>query len=311
MKITNQEKQRISKLYNQKVDLNEIQLSEFYSRTMKLLNEQQPTYSWDTGGVEPPKGTTTQIQSSQKFNVSDKTYYENLDEVVEMLREAVYSPVGVGVEIVVSFFGPGKIAVASIYGFLLAYDVYKMMNGDNTSDRWFNIFIDTMGVTLSGALTPILVGLRNAAKTTKLSSIIDVLNWLKGTKAWTKISEFLVSIKNGISKVVDVVGPSVKYFADLPIFVIKKMSQGIIGGIQAILSGIGKIFGFINNSIVKPIYTFIENLTSKGLQKLGTPEKYAKPLSKGVSGWGTVFTLDKMLGTSTLDDENVQPSQRK
>jgi phage-related minor tail protein len=169
-----------------------------------------------------------------------------------------------------------------------------------------------MGVTLSGALTPILVGLRNAAKTTKLSSIIDVLNWLKGTKAWTKISEFLVSIKNGISKVVDVVGPSVKYFADLPIFVIiKKMSQGIIGGIQAILSGIGKIFGFINNSIVKPIYTFIENLISKGLQKLGTPEKYAKPLSKGVSGWGTVYTLDKMIGTSTLDDENVQPSQRK
>jgi hypothetical protein len=214
-----------------------------------------------------------------------------------MLREAVYSPVGVGVEIVVSSFGPGKIAVASIYGFLLAYDVYKMMNGDNTSDRWFNIFIDTMGVTLSGALTPILVGLRNAAKTTKLSSIIDVLNWLKGTKAWTKISEFLVSIKNGISKVVDVVGPSVMYFADLPIFVMKRWAQGI----QALLSGIGKIFGFINNSIVKPIYTFIENLISKGLQKLGTPEKYAKPLSKGVSGWGTVFTLDKMLGSDETD----------
>jgi hypothetical protein len=75
MKITNQEKQRISKLYNQKVDLNEIQLSEFYSRTMKLLNEQQPTYSWSTGGYQAPKGTTTQVQSSQKFNVNDKTYY--------------------------------------------------------------------------------------------------------------------------------------------------------------------------------------------------------------------------------------------
>jgi len=64
MKITNHEKQRISKLYNQKVDLNEIQLSEFYSRTMKLLNEQQPTYSWSTGGYQAPKGTTTQVQSS-------------------------------------------------------------------------------------------------------------------------------------------------------------------------------------------------------------------------------------------------------
>ena len=43
MKITNQEKQRISKLYNQKVDLNEIQLSEFYSRTMgeiKIIKEE-------------------------------------------------------------------------------------------------------------------------------------------------------------------------------------------------------------------------------------------------------------------------------
>ena len=300
MKITNKEKQRISQLYNN-FQPNEPQLNEFFSRVKELLNEQNSklpsgssSFSWGTGGYTPPAGTTAQVGRPTTLqpgdyvgSSQDKGVPVTFDGFVEELRNLVYHPVGVGVEIVISFFGIGRIAVGVTYGFLLAYDINKFLEGDTSADRLFNILIGIAGVAFSGVLTPILVPLRGSAKLIG-QGIEGLLNWLKTTKVWTKVSSFFKTL--GGSQVIKQVKESLEYFTSLPSYVIKKMASGIWGGIKGIGTIVGKILtGLLG--LIEKITQYFGKVASKGLEKIGVPEWMAGPLGLGTAGGTMDYVL--------------------
>jgi hypothetical protein len=299
MKLSQNEKQRISQLYNSSQP-NEKQLNEFFSRVKELLSEQKPlpsgptSFSWSSGGYEPPKGTTAQIGRPKTLqpgdyvgSSQDKGVPVTFDGFVEALRNIVYHPVGVGVEIVISFFGIGRIAVGITYGFLLAYDINKFLEGDTSADRLFNILIGIAGVAFSGVLTPILTPLRSSAKLIG-EGMEGLLNWLKTTKVWDKVSSLFKTLSS--SQVTKQVKESLEYFLSLPLYVVKNMGSGIWSGIKGIGTIIGKILTGLLGSIEK-ITQYFGKVASKGLEKIGVPEWMAGPLGLGTAGGTMDYVL--------------------
>jgi hypothetical protein len=104
MRLSDSEKKRISDLYNTNLDLKSIQLSEFYSRTKSLLDEQKSTlppgpsqYSWSSGYAPKTSDIVNTDPSGAKVTIPSKVskeeqerYLKNLQERSETLHDVLF-----------------------------------------------------------------------------------------------------------------------------------------------------------------------------------------------------------------------------
>lgn len=141
--------------------------------------------------------------------------------LMEGLRSAVYSPVGMGVEVFLTVTGVGAPVVMIVYAVLLLWDISKLIANDPTFS-WWEIFFDVLGIVTSG------VGAAPARLAVKQTGII-------GKTAGKSLAETVeIGAKQG-----GVVGSFLKRLGTL----LGKGVSGILGFIQQGAAWLSKNFG--------------------------------------------------------------------
>jgi len=136
-------------------------------------------------------------KASQAWNCLTGNFVECL---MEGLRSAMYSLVGIAVETFLAVTGIGAPIPMVLWGLMLVWDVYKMFSGKYSSGEykasWMDIVFDVVGVATSGVGSSLLAPIRGAFK--GLGGITEI--FAKGFKMGGKIGELFKSAGRFIAK---------------------------------------------------------------------------------------------------------------
>jgi hypothetical protein len=216
----------------------------------RLYGEQttKPQYSWQNNPapsyVTAPSdylGKGGQFERSQ--NMSDlrnmpikngpKKGSTTLDAAMEQFRDGLFSPAGMAIEAFLSAFAFTAPAVLGAYAAMLAYDIYKSLNGEI---NWLNIIFDTFSVATSGTASKLFAPYVKQVKSGTFNTIAKAFEWIKTTKLWQALKPIITAITNGLKVVSKWITTGLKWIADNT-------------GITAIANFGSKIVSFIDNSI--------------------------------------------------------------
>lgn len=234
---------------------------------------------------------------SEKNKVDPQTY----EEFVENLRQIVYHPISVGVEVVISMFGIGRVTVAGVYGFLLLEDFRKASNGDFSSENMFNMLMDLLGVVFSGAYTRLLAPFRNKAKGLK-TGIQALIEWLAKQPIWSKLKPILESLVNIGKTIGGTIKLAAEEFAESSLGQLLRLaSKGIYNTVKYVLglgvqgsSWISKVIGLISESLSKVA---------------GASDEIAKKIGKGVEiavpNIGIAYGIEAMMSNKKNPEEEM------
>jgi hypothetical protein len=209
-----------------------------------------------------------------------------LDEFMEGLRGAAQHPIGVVVEVFLSFFPVGKVAVIVVYGALLIYDINLLMKDPYNFDIWFNIFIDLIGIVATYYIGP-AIALKSVVKGKNFKSFVDFIKWLRSTSIWSTIEGIIFDLTKGTLDIL-------KYAIDGINWIIKKTGLNLVlTGLKFLLSSAAALIKWL---LVKigDIYAFIQKGIYQGIMKGGAPEKLAEPLSHGILGGGIAYGIEQL-----------------
>jgi hypothetical protein len=173
-----------------------------------------------------------------------------IDDAMESFREGLFSPTGMAIEAFLTSFAFTAPGVVAAYAAMLAYDIYKSLNGETD---WFNIIIDTLCVATSGVVSGVFAPLVKGGKK-GFSSISKVFEWLKTTSVWTKIKPYLSNLSSGINVVGGWIANGLKWIANnTGITVLAKWSSKIVsffsGIANKILEVVGQVTGKVANKL--------------------------------------------------------------
>lgn len=125
--------------------------------------------------------------------------------LMEGLRSAVLSPVGVTVEVVLAVTGVGAPAVMIVYGLLLLWDIYLMISNYEKFE-WWNLLLDIIGILTAGVAVPGVRALMMASKKifAGAKSIAEVVNVsiAKGGKLGAFVSSLATKINNKLPDII-------------------------------------------------------------------------------------------------------------
>lgn len=121
----------------------------FSNLILENINENALSDSWDWLKEKGKK-----LGSSVLFKMGD-TIFENL-------REALFSPIGIGVDTFLSVTGIGKIGVIAVWGMLGLWDISLALTNPSKFS-WLNLIFDILGVAGTGALAKYTRGLFGGA----------------------------------------------------------------------------------------------------------------------------------------------------
>jgi hypothetical protein len=209
----------------------------------------------------PKKGTTT------------------LDTAMEQFRDGLFSPAGIAIEAFLSAFAFTSPAVIGAYAAILAYDIYKSLNGQT---NWLNIIFDTFSVATSGTASKLFAPYVKQVKSGTFSTVAKAFEWIKKTKLWQSIKPIITSITNGLKVVSKWITTGLKWIADNT-------------GITAITNFGSKIVSFIDNSIT----SITQNLSSLGKNVATGTKNAAKTLVPDPKGTVVDYSKGKLLPTNT------------
>jgi hypothetical protein len=122
--------------------------------------------------------------------------------LLEGLRTAMYSYVGMAVEAFLTVTGVGAPVVIVLYGLLLVWDIYLLASGDERGSV-ANLFCSALGVITSGTLAPIARNLfKGAGLLTKGGTIGGFIKTLvgKGGKLGALVKTLATKLGAGVSK---------------------------------------------------------------------------------------------------------------
>jgi hypothetical protein len=219
--------------------------------------------------------------------------------LMEGLRDAVLSPVGVAVEVFLTVTGVGAPVVMVIYGVLLLWDVYLLFN-NYEKFQWLNIVLDIVGIVSSGTMVPIV---RTAFKGINLF-----------TKGGGKSFEFVA--QNSFSKGGKIAN-FMRYLGDK----LSKFGTKILDAIRQGAEWVSKNFkiNFLKGWITKAsgvldnVKNSILNLTGGGGKTTGNLTKTAAKraafagsgdyaVSKGVEGYGDYQSYKQGVENEKIND---------
>lgn len=217
--------------------------------------------------------------------------------LMEGLRSAMMSVVGIAVETFLAVTGIGAPIPMILWGLMLIWDVYKMFSGKYESGEyawsWFDIVIDIVGVATAGTGAAVLSAVRGTFRGTKTISSV----FAKGSKMGGAVGNALKSIGQTIGKVGSSLMSGLKSAADwiAKNFGIKWFSN-YIGKAKGVVDDIGKAA----SGKTVPSKVSSKSVTKTGEEGLSTWGKFKK-------GYGQVFDKtvgqigkNKQLGKTTL-----------
>lgn len=219
--------------------------------------------------------------------------------LMEGLRDAVLSPVGVSVEVFLTVTGVGAPVVMVIYGVLLLWDVYLLFN-NYEKFQWLNIVLDIVGIVSSGTMVPIV---RTAFKGFNLF-----------TKGGGKSFEFVAqkSFSNGgkIANFMRYLGDKLSKFGTKILDAIRQGAEWVSKNfkINFLKGWITKASGVLDN-----VKNSILNLTGGGGKTTGNLTKTAAKraavagssdyaVSKGVEGYGDYQSYKQGVENEKIND---------
>jgi hypothetical protein len=231
-----------------------------------------------------------------------------LDEFMEKYREGLFSPVGMAIEVLLTSFEYTAPIVVDAYGAMLAYDIFKSLNGQT---NWFNIIIDVICVVTSGLAAGTFSPLMKYSKS-GFSSIAKVFEWLKTTKIWTKIVPFLENVLKGIGVVAGYIGKGLNWIAkQTGISFLAKWSSNIVGFFNKIITGILDAVGSATGKVASKLggSTKLTTATANAT-KVGVANQAIMSGLETKPGQNLVSYLTPNNQNMNMNDiQNIKPSQ--
>jgi hypothetical protein len=204
-----------------------------------------------------------------------------IDDAMESFREGLFSPTGMAIESFLTSFAFTAPGVVAAYAAMLAYDIYKSLNGETD---WFNIIVDTLCVATSGVVSGVFAPLVKGGKK-GFSSISKVFEWLKTTSVWTKIKPYLSNLSSGINVVGSWIAKGLKWIADnTGITVLAKWSSKIVSFFSGITNGILEVIGQISGKVATKLTGSVKvGQATSNAAKVGIGQKVVnKGIESGV-----------------------------
>lgn len=205
--------------------------------------------------------------------------------LIEKLRDAMFSPIGIGVQVALTAAtgGLGAGIVSASWGVLLAYDIYMAIEGQ---PNWFNITFDILGMIpgITAVAKNLFRTLGTSAKAA--SSVEEVV----GAIAQTKDSGKVMKVLGGLGKFLS--------------FIFGKLKDGVSWiarktGLTFLTKMSGKIFSYIQNLVgrfTNAVAKFSEGKAIIGAKLGGKAQNVGHALAKGGVETGTAYGIGKLLG---------------
>lgn len=232
--------------------------------------------------------------------------------LMEGLRSAMYSAVGMAVEAFLTVTGIGAPVVVVLYGLMTVWDIYLLASGDSRFS-WANLICSVLGVLTSGVAAPVL---RNLLKGAGLLKSGGTLKGLLGSmmKGGGKLAGFVRQIVGflgkGASKVLGFLKQGTDWLAKN--FGIEWLSK-YIGKAQSWLDDIGKTAVEVSGGAAKTTSTATKTAsnvakTPKGYEKVwthGSAKAELGAAKKGLKDTGTLTSTGLQYGQDVAQTELI------
>lgn len=223
--------------------------------------------------------------------------------LMEGLRSALYSVVGMAVEAFLTVTGVGAPVVIVLYGLLLVWDVYLMASGDERGS-WGNLICSALGVLTSGTLAPIARNLLKSAGLLKGGSLGGILKSLvsKGGKFTGIVKTLATKLGAGVSKVLGFVKQGTDWLSRN--FGIKFLSNWVgkaKSWIDDLVNGATKSLGMVSKPSTKTASKFEKVLPNQH----GGIKGHLKAGKEGLKDVGTMTRTGGQFGQDYAQTELV------
>ena len=235
--------------------------------------------------------------------------------LMEGLRSAMYSYVGMAVEAFLTVTGVGAPVVIVLYGLMLVWDVYLLASGDSRGSI-ANLFCSALGVVTSGTLAPIARNLfKGAGLLTKGGTISGFIKGLvgKGGKLGGLVKTLATKLGAGVSKALGFVKQGTDWLAKN--FGIKFLSNWIgkaKSWIDDIVSSASSAVGMTSKTTSKASGAVKPKTFEKVLpNQHGGLKGHVKAGKEGIKDVGTLTRTGGQFGQDVAQVElmNTEPAQ--
>jgi hypothetical protein len=228
--------------------------------------------------------------------------------LMEGLRSALYSYVGMAVEAFLTITGVGAPVVIVLYGLMLVWDVYLMASGDSRGS-WANLICSALGVLTSGTLAPIARNLfKGAGLLTKGGGIKSLLTGMvsKGGKLGGLVKTLATKLGSGISKVLGFVKQGTDWLAKN--FGIKFLSNWVgkaKSWIDDLVKGATEALGVSSKTVSKTTPKTVSKFEKVLPNQHGGVKGHLKAGKEGIKDVGTLTKTGGQFGQDVAQTELV------
>ena len=228
--------------------------------------------------------------------------------LMEGLRSALYSYVGMAVEAFLTITGVGAPVVIVLYGLMLVWDVYLMASGDSRGS-WANLICSALGVLTSGTLAPIARNLfKGAGLLTKGGGIKSLLTGMvsKGGKLGGLVKTLATKLGSGISKVLGFVKQGTDWLAKN--FGIKFLSNWVgkaKSWIDDLVKGATEALGMSSKTVSKTTPKTVSKFEKVLPNQHGGVKGHLKAGKEGITDVGTLTKTGGQFGQDVAQTELV------
>jgi len=269
---------------------------------INILKEEESWFDSAVSGVKSAgKYVYDKVSSGFKF-LKEK----GIDWFFEQIRTALQSWGGAAVQVFLATFGAavgGNVILIIVWGVMLAYDIYKGINGDWV---WSNILIDLIGVITTGPGAKILGELfkRLGILGTKLP-LGEIIKRISTSRLGSWFVKMLQKLMSGVSTITGWITKGVNWLATkLGIKGLTKATSNITSKVSSIVDEISAA----TSKVIKPKVTQLKQAVKpkvtqlkQGLQTVGSGLKKGLTSKSGqvATAAGLTYGINSALGGST------------
>lgn len=199
-------------------------------------------------------------EKAKKFGVAGKTLVQNIwrciigrgcSPLFESLREALYSPVGIGINAFLSITGIGKLGLIIIWGMMLLWDVYLLLSG-SPNFTWLNLIFDVLGIGLGAYASSSrnALGGAKAVLQTRGKTLPEVISFgMKNPQTAKIFKEFgKLTAGGGMGKIMNTISKSGDFLSRKLGF---KWASNVTGKVSAQVSKVSNAIGVETEKIAQ------------------------------------------------------------
>lgn len=290
---------------NQDTESNLSNISNSWNFIIDKINILKEEESWFDSAVSGVKSAGKYV--SDKVSSGFKYLKEKgIDWFFEQIRAALQSWGGAAVQAFLATFGAavgGNVILVIVWGVMLAYDIYKGINGEWV---WSNILIDLIGVITTGPGAKILGELfkRLGILGTKLP-LGEIIKRISTSSLGSWFVKMLQRLTSGVSTITGWITKGINWLATkLGIKGLTKATSNITSRVSSIVDEISAA----TSKVIKPKVTQLKQAVKpkvtqlkQGLQTVGSGLKKGLKSKSGqvATAAGLTYGINSALGGST------------